>query len=201
MRMKKWMVIGLLTAVALPGVAADGVVLSVMAQKQTLAITEKGRGALAGVNDEEDLSTDTGLGLGLAIGSPGGDARILIELSGVTVEDAFDVDLYTLGAEQFFPLGERGALRPFVGLNLGYGKLDVESSYAAGTRSSDDSGLVYGVSGGVQYALSPTLALEARLRYLHTGLEADLETAAPGTGVVLGVDNARAVSAGISVQF
>lgn len=180
--------------------AQSSVVLSVMAQKQTLSLDQRGRGTYAAVDDQERLSTDTGLGLGLAFGSPQGDVRVLLEAAGVGVQDVFSVDVYTLGVEKFFALNSVKVLRPFMGVNAGFGKLDVDAGYSVGTRSGDDSGFVYGVSGGVQYVLTPTVALEARLRYLRTDLNAQLN-GLPGSSIMFAVDDARAVSAGVSFQF
>ena len=180
--------------------AQSNVVLSVMAQKQTLALDQRGSGTYAAVDDQERLSTDTGLGLGLAFGSPQGDLRVLLEAAGVGVQDVFSVDLYTLGVEKFFELNSVKALRPFVGVNAGFGKLDVDSGYSVGTQSGDDSGFIYGVSGGVQYVLTPTMALEARLRYLRTDLNAQLD-GLPCSSIMFAVADARAVSDGVSFKF
>ncbi len=199
MRNRVMVILGMtLTA---PAMAQDGVTLGVLVQKQSLSVTEQGRGALAARQADDRLTTDAALGLGLAFGSAQGDARLLLELGGVGVEDAFEVDMYTLGLEKFFPVGDSSALRPFIGINAGYGKLDVDAGYATGTRAADDNAFIYGASAGVQYMLTPTLALEARYRYLHTGLETELQTAAPATSLTFAVDDASAVSAGVSFQF
>ena len=201
--MKSLRFAALLALILAPAIslAQSGTVISVMAQKQKLSISQQGSGFYSGVDSSDTLETDTGLGIGVGIGGMDGRSRFLLEFSGLSAEDAADINFYVAGWEGFFPLSAAPAVRPFVGVSAGLGKFDLKSGYASGTRGDSDSRFIYGASAGVQFALDKQVALELRARYLQTDLQVRAATALPTNYIDISVDNAVSYSAGLSWQF
>lgn len=182
--------------------AESGLIFSVMAQKQSLSISQKGTGIYSALNEDDSLETDVGLGLGFGVGSMDGSSRFLIEFNGLEVEDTGSMGIYVAGWEKFFPLSSAPAVRPFAGISAGLGTLEMESGYLTGLKADDDARFVYGVSAGLQFELNRQTALEFRARYLQTGLSLHLENALSSANAVdFDVDSSLSLSGGVSWHF
>lgn len=182
--------------------ADSGLVFSVMAQKQSLSISQKGSGIYSALDEDDTLETDVGLGLGFGVGSLDGRSRFLIEFNGLEVEDSLSMGIYVAGWEKFFPLSSAPAVRPFAGISAGLGTLDMDAGYLTGLKADNDARFVYGVSAGMQFELNREMALELRARYLQTDLSVHLENAlSPASAVDFDVDSSLSLSGGVSWHF
>jgi opacity protein-like surface antigen len=90
--------------------------------------------------------------------------RVLYQRSGLDCQGS-NFSMYTLMVDGLlgFCLHDEIVVRPYVSAGLNYATIDVE---ALG-RDGDDESLVLQLGAGVGIQLSPTVAVDARYRYLH----------------------------------
>ena len=111
-----------------------------------------------------DAGRDNSGVLGVAIGKDLGKVRV--ELAGVRNSSGDDttlgeVEVDSLLAGAYYDINTNSKFTPFVGINAGYAWAD-----GAGVSTTDDSGIVYGASAGVGYAVADNIDLIARYQYL-----------------------------------
>ena len=72
-----------------------------------------------------------------------------------------EVEVDSLLAGAYYDINTNSKFTPFVGINAGYAWAD-----GAGVSTTDDSGIVYGATAGVGYAVADNIDLVARYQYL-----------------------------------
>lgn len=129
---------------------------------------------------EDRLETNTSLGLIIGVGQPGGGSRMVAEWSSYSIGSSVDLDLLNFSYNYFLPAfpSTGGKLRPFVGGELGYGWMSVDSQtfYNGG----DDNGLLYGARLGLNLGIGERAEVELGGRYGAVGLDAELSGKLPG---------------------
>lgn len=132
------------------------------------------------VEGEDRLETNTSLGLIIGVGQPGGGSRMVAEWSSYSIGNEVDLDLLNFSYNYFLPAfpSTGGKLRPFIGGELGYGWIDVDSQtfYNGG----DDNGLLYGARLGLNLGIGERAEIELGGRYGVVGLDAELSGKLPG---------------------
>lgn len=132
------------------------------------------------VEGEDRLETNTSLGLIIGVGQPGGGSRMVAEWSSYSIGNEVDLDLLNFSYNYFLPAfpSTGGKLRPFIGGELGYGWMDVDSQtfYNGG----DDNGLLYGARLGLNLGIGERAEIELGGRYGVVGLDAELSGKLPG---------------------
>jgi len=71
----------------------------------------------------------------------------------------------------YYDFAKESTLAPFVGVGLGLSKVEVDDLHAQGWTSKlsvDDTVFTYQISAGVGYALTETVTIDGRYRYLAT---------------------------------
>ena len=154
------------------GSAHADLLLGAQVGRQQLSVEERVNGSL--VNDD-DLRTRTALALVIGAGTPGADgARVSLGGASHEFSGGGDLDLLTLGYQQMLPAFNPEAgyrLRPFFGVDLGFGRLARDAQPLFGRAR--DSGLTTGVTGGLNLALGGKAELELGLRYSRLDLEVE----------------------------
>lgn len=129
---------------------------------------------------EDRLETNTGLGLIVGVGQPGGGSRVVAEWSSYAIGGEVDLNLLNFSYNYFLPAISTSRLRPFVGGELGYGWMDVDAQGAY--HGGDDNGLLYGARLGLNLAIGDKAEVEVGGRYGVVGLDAELAGKIPAAG-------------------
>lgn len=171
------------------GLLLSGLLLSVTASADVMLGAKLGRQYLdvqqtaPGVDVSDNISSNTGLGLIVGIGQPGGGSRIVVEWTSLDIGDDAGLDLLNISYNHFFPPLPSSSslkLRPFVGGELGYGALDVDAQPAY--NAGDDMGVLFGARVGLNLVVSERAEIELGARYSAVNLEAELSGKTPAAG-------------------
>ena len=119
-----------------------------------------------GTTVKADDGRDNSNIMGLAIGKYLPGRPIRVELAGVHASSGDDtplgeVEVNSLLGGAYYDFNTGNKFTPFAGAHAGYGWAD-----GLGVSESKDSGLVYGVSAGVSYALIDTIDFTAQYQML-----------------------------------
>lgn len=122
-----------------------------------------------GTTVKADDGRDNSNIMGLAIGKYLPGRPIRVELAGVHASSGDDtplgeVEVNSLLGGAYYDFNTGNKFTPFAGAHAGYGWAD-----GLGVSESKDSGLVYGVSAGVSYALIDTIDFTAQYQMLTSG--------------------------------
>lgn len=178
--MNKSVVYGvLLSGLLLSATASADVILGAQVGKQYLDVRQT---STTGAVSEDTASSNTSLGLIVGVGQPGvGGSRITAEWVSFGLGGSSDLDLLNFSYTYLLPsLASSSSLklRPFVGAELGYGWLDVDSQPLL--NGGDDSGLLLGARAGLNLAVSERAEIELGFRFSRVDLDATLNNKIPG---------------------
>ena len=153
-----------------------------------------------------DLSYDTGFIIGGAVGYMKEKFRFEGELSyqtsdmdslsgpGGSVSINGDLSALTFLVNGYFDFATGGPLTPYITAGIGYSSVDVDFEGA----SDDDNLLTYQLGFGVGYAMSETVTLDLRYRYL--GFD-DYEYSEVGVGSLSVEASSHNLTAGLRFAF
>ena len=130
-----------------------------------------------------EAELDTGLNLGAVLGYDFGDLRLEGEVgwqkndfdkwtesgtTGSTSELSGDMSTLSLLVSGYYDFSIGPNLEPFVGIGLGYAKLDANDLGVTGSANmtdDDDTAFVHQVSVGIAYTISEAITIDAKYRY------------------------------------
>lgn len=131
-----------------------------------------------------ELSYDSGLTVGAAIGYRFGNGRIEGEVSyqqndvdqtsalGVSLDSTGDTEGIAFLLNGYYDFTNTTAFTPYVSAGLGYAKIEINDYNIPGSGipnfSDDDSVFAYQVGLGIGYAVTDKVTLDAKYRYFAT---------------------------------
>jgi hypothetical protein len=143
-------------------VARADVIVGLQLGRQSLDMRE----IVNGTTRSGTLTTDPALGLVAGMGQPGGGDRVFVGYESYTLGNQDELGIFSVGYHGLLPALASGpglALRPFLGAEAGYGRLDLAAGPGLGAAS--DSHFTYGARAGLNLALSAHAEIEAGVRY------------------------------------
>jgi opacity protein-like surface antigen len=168
------LLLGLLVA----GPASADVFVGAQVGKQYLDVRQTDG---SGYVSDDTVSSNTSLGLAIGVGQMNGGSRISAELERYSISGAVDLDLFNFSYSYLFSLpsslslsrfSDNLKLRPFIGAELGYGWMDVDSQPLF--NGGSDSGAQVGARAGLNLAITRRAEIEAGYRFSRVGLETTL---------------------------
>ncbi|MDO4897578.1 MAG: opacity family porin [Moraxella sp.] len=153
--------------------------------------------------DGDDKLKDSGTSLRVAVGKDMGNVRYALDYTNfgtLKYHETFAVDDYTagkaktqsFGVSAIYDFQSVSGFTPYAGARVGFNKVKlsvhaVDPLLGQDSWSDSDNAVGFGALAGVQYAISPQLALDAGAEYNHLGKFYPEKIKATQYGAKLGV--------------